>query len=64
MRYFLGSGDYSDMLCRKVCLRKAAEKRLAFLRARRAALAVAIRHLEDYRRLRAKRLAAGLLKIA
>jgi hypothetical protein len=47
-----------------VYLDKAEERRLVSLCARRAALARAIRHLEDYRRLRAKRLAAGLLKIA
>ena len=43
---------------------KAERRRLVSLLARRAALALAIRHLEDYRQLRAKRLAAGLLKIA
>jgi len=37
---------------------------LVSLLARRAALALAIRHLEDYRRLRAKRVAAGILKVA
>ena len=47
-----------------VYLYKTKQRRLASLYARRAALALAIRHLEDYRRLRAKRLAAGLLKIA
>ncbi|MGB9454429.1 MAG: hypothetical protein ABSB23_11770 [Bryobacteraceae bacterium] len=49
-----------------VCLRfhKTEQQRLASLYARRAALVMAIRSLEDYRRLRAKRLAAGLLKIA
>jgi hypothetical protein len=56
------------MLRRRVtagfCLYKAERRRLASLRAHRAALALAIRNLEDYRRLRAKRLAAGLLKIA
>ena len=45
-------------------LHKTEQKRSASLCARRAALALAIRHLEDYRRLHAKRLAAGLLKIA
>ncbi|MGB7761678.1 MAG: hypothetical protein WBL61_17735 [Bryobacteraceae bacterium] len=43
---------------------KADERRLVTLCARRAALTKAIRHLKDYRRLRAKRVAAGLLKIA
>jgi hypothetical protein len=47
-----------------VYLYKAERRRLTNLCARRAALALAIRHLEDYRRMRAKRLAAGLLKIA
>lgn len=40
------------------------QQRLASLYARRAALDLAIRCLEDYNRLRVKRLAAGLLKIA
>ncbi|MGD0049577.1 MAG: hypothetical protein ABSE42_21505 [Bryobacteraceae bacterium] len=46
------------------CLHKAERLRLASLCARRAALTLAIRHLEDYRRLRAKRLAAGLMNVA
>jgi len=44
--------------------RKEEEKRLATLYARRAALALAIRRLRDYDRLRAKRVAAGVLKVA
>lgn len=56
------------MSCRRVApgvrSYKAEEKRLASLCARRAALALAIRHLEDYKRLRAKRVAAGVLKVA
>jgi hypothetical protein len=56
------------MSCRRVAAGvrsyKAEEKRLAFLCVRRAALALAIRHLEDYKRLRAKRVAAGILKVA
>jgi hypothetical protein len=54
------------MLRRRVTasLRKAEEQRLSSLCLRRAALARAIRHLEAYRRLRAKRVAVGLLKIA
>jgi len=52
------------MLHRSIYARKAAKERLATLCIRRAALARAIRHLQDYRRLRSKRLDAGLLKIA
>lgn len=52
------------MLHRSFRIRKAHEKRLAALCVRRAALALAIRRLEDYRRLRAKRIAAGVLKVA
>ncbi|MGO9228269.1 MAG: hypothetical protein ACLQKA_03525 [Bryobacteraceae bacterium] len=44
--------------------RKEEEQRLATLYAQRAALALAIRRLRDYDRLRAKRVAAGILKVA
>jgi hypothetical protein len=43
---------------------KEEGQRLATLYARRAALALAIRRLRDYDRLRAKRVAAGVLKVA
>jgi hypothetical protein len=46
------------------CTHKEEEQRLASLYARRAALALAIRRLQDYRRMRAKRVAAGILKVA
>lgn len=46
------------------CTHKEAELRLASLCARRDALALAIRRLQDYGRLRAKRVAAGILKVA
>jgi hypothetical protein len=44
--------------------RKEEELRLESLYVRRAALALAIRRLQDYRRMRAKRVAAGILKVA
>jgi len=43
---------------------KEEERRLALLYARRQAVALAIRRLRDYDRLRAKRVAAGLLMVA
>jgi hypothetical protein len=51
-------------LSARFCTYQEEEQRLASLYARREALALAIRRLQDYNRLRAKRVAAGILKVA